>query len=145
MFYVTYRPTAWAGHLNYTMRATLIQINFNLILQKFGTTFVIKEPYLHSKDVYRLSNVTKKKLFTRKLCKIDHTHMYIKLHRNMGCWSVVIFERMLWHILGQYIPSYPTNNWLKCSNHPCFWYFGQNSVSLMVCQSRKIPWSELPL
>ena len=101
-------------------------------------SFAIKEPYLHSKDVYRLSNFTKKKLFTRKLCKIDHTHMYIKLHRDMGCWSVVIFERMLWHILGQYIPSYPTNNWLKCSNHPCFWYFGQNSVSLMVCESRTI-------
>ena len=99
-------------------------------------SFAIKEPYLHSKDVYRLSNFTKKKLFTRKLCKIDHTHMYIKLHRDMGCWSVVIFERMLWHILGQYIPSYPTNNWLKCSNHPCFWYFGQNSVFLMVCESR---------
>ena len=79
----------------------------------------LKEPYLHSKDVHRLSNFTKKKLFTRKLYKIDHTHMYIKLHRNMGCWSVVIFERMLWHILGQYILSYPTNNWLKCSKHPC--------------------------
>ena len=102
------------------------------------STFVIKESYLHSKDVYRLSNVTKKKLFTRKLCMIDHTHMYIKLHRNMGCWSVVIFERMLWHILGQYIPSYPTNNWLKCLNHPCFWYCGQNSVFLMVCESRTI-------
>ena len=125
------------------MRATEIQINFSFMLQKFGNLtkfssieFVIKEPYLHSKYAYISSNFTKKKLFTGKLCKIDHTHMYIKLHRNMGCWSVVIFERMLWHILGQYILSYPTNNRFKCSNHPCFWYFGQNSVSLMVCESR---------
>ena len=59
-----------------------------------------KRAVLTLKNAYILSNFTKKKLFTGKLCKIDHTHMYIKLHRNMGCWSVVIFERMLWHILG---------------------------------------------